>query len=127
MNRFSRPAKARSRPGHGTRQTLVVAIAIGAVLALGAVATDQYIAVAKRAAAGGTYQASKDDGIYTGSILYMPDAASNVCHQWLFDNQNGQFADNGKVDCERAYRGLDGPKHWSAARIQVISSGFRDH
>lgn len=125
MNRFPRPRRARSR---GTRQTLIVAIAIAAVLALGAVATDQYVTLAKREAAGGTYRASQDDDIYTGSVLYMPDAASSVCHQWLFDNQDGRFADNGSVDCNSAaYQGFDGPKRWSAARIKVISDGFRDH
>lgn len=127
MKRFSRPATARSRQGNGWRQTLVAAIAVTAVLGLSAVATDQYIAVAKRQAANGTHAAAKDDDIYTGSILYMPDAATDVCHQWLFDNQTGQFADNGSVDCSSAaYRGLDGPKRWSAARIKVISNGFRD-
>jgi hypothetical protein len=127
MNRFSDPATARSRQGNGSRQTLVAAVAIAAVLGLSAVATDQYIAVAKRQAANGTYAAAKDDDIYTGSILYMPDAADNVCHQWLFDNQTGDFADNGSVDCNSAaYRGFDGPKRWSAARIKVISDGFRD-
>ena len=75
----------------------------------------------------GTYEAAKGDDIYTGSILYMPDT-SNVCHQWLFDNQNGQFTDKGSVDCqEAADQSLDGPKNWSAARIRVISTGFRDH
>lgn len=127
MKRFSRPTRPRSHPHGGTRQTLVAALAVGVVLALGAVATDQYMAVEKRAAAGGTYQASQDDDIYTGSILYLPDAASNICHQWLFDNQSGGFADNGSVDCNSAaYHGLDGPKRWSAARIKVISDGFRD-
>ena len=127
MNRFSRPATSRSPQANGSRQTLVAAIAIAAVLGLGAVATDQYVAVAQRQAANGTYAAAKDDDIYTGSILYMPDAADSVCHQWLFDNQTGEFADNGSVDCNRAaYRGFDGPKRWSAARIKVISDGFRD-
>jgi len=126
MNRFPRPTRA--RPVNHTRQTLVVAIAIAAVLGLAAVATDQYMTIAKRAAAGGTYRAADDDDIYTGSVLYMPDAASNVCHQWLFDNANGRFADNGVVDCNSAaYQGFDGPKRWSAARIKVISDGFRDH
>jgi hypothetical protein len=68
-----------------------------------------------------------DDDIYTGSILYMPDSG-NACRQLLFDNQNGQFTDNGYVDCDRAaYRNDATPKHWSAARVRVISSGFRDH
>lgn len=128
MDRFPRPAKARARSVSGARQIFVVAGAIGAVLALGAVATDQYMALTKQAAAAGTYRASQDDDIYTGSILYMPDAASDICHQWLFDNQNGQVADNGNVDCNgAAYHGFDGPKRWSAARIKVISDGFREH
>src|ERR1700761_5166506 len=128
MTPFPRPTRPRLRSRGGTHQTLVAALAIGVVLALGAVATDQYMAVEKRAAAGGTYQASKDDDIYTGSVLYLPDAASNVCHQWLVGNQSGRFADNGSVDCDSAaYRGFDGPKRWSAARIKVISDGFRDH
>lgn len=127
MNRFPRPAIKHSRAGNGSRQIFVVITGIGAVLALSAIATDQFITAAKREAAAGTYEASKDDDIYTGSILYMPDT-SNVCHQWLFNNQDGRFTDNGNVDCEHAaYQGVDGPKRWSAARIKVISDGFRDH
>jgi hypothetical protein len=126
MTSFSRPARTRSRPAGGPRQTLIAIIAVGGVLALGAVATNEYVTAAKREAAGDTYSASKDDDIYTGSILYMPDT-SNLCHQWLFDNQSGQFADNGSVDCETASQGFDGPKRWSAARVKVISDGFRDH
>ena len=124
--RFARPTKSRRRAGNGSRQILVVVIAIGAMLALGALATDQYVTAAKHPT-GAAVEASNDDDIYTGSILYMPDT-SNVCHQWLFNNQNGRFTDNGNVNCEQAaYQGLDGPKRWSAARIRVISTGFRDH
>lgn len=124
--RFRRPAKSRRRAGNGARQVGAVVIAIAAVLALGALATDRYVVAANRHVTGKA-EAANDEDVYTGSILYMPDT-SNVCHQWLFDNQNGQFTDNGIVDCERAaYQGLDGPKQWSAARIKVISTGFRDH
>jgi len=126
MTRFPRPTKNHPRAGNGAAQTIVAVIALAAVLALGALATNQYLVAAKRQAAG-TFEASNDDDIYTGSILYMPDT-SNVCHQWLFDNQNGQFTDKGDVNCEHAaYHGPDGPKRWSAARIRVISTGFRDH
>ncbi|HTZ02531.1 MAG TPA: hypothetical protein VMC05_09385 [Xanthobacteraceae bacterium] len=126
MNRFPRPATRPARPAGGSGQIFIVVAAIGAVLALGAAATNEYVRAAKREAAGGTYHAA-DDEIYTGSILYQPDAG-NVCHQWLFDNQNGRFFDNGSVDCDRAaYQGLDGPRQWSEARIKVISDGFRDH
>ena len=111
---------------NGTRQVSLVVIAIGALLGLGALATDQYVTAAKRRPRARS-SAANDDGIYTGSILYMPDTG-NVCHRWLFDNQNGQFTDNGNVNCDHAaYQGLDGPKRWSSARIRVISAGFRDH
>jgi len=124
MNRFSRPAKKGARARNGAQEILTV-VAIGVTLGLGAFATDGYIA-AQRHAAAAKPAAGSDDEIYTGSILYMPDS-SNVCHQWLFDNHNGQFSDNGYVDCERAfYQGSpDSPKQWSAARVRVISTGFR--
>jgi hypothetical protein len=122
MKRFPRPTKRRRRADNGLRQVLVI-IGIGATLALGALGTDGYM-IAKREKAA----AAKPNGdeIYTGSILYMPDT-SNVCHQWLFDNHNGRFSDNGYVDCERAFYqgGPESPKQWSAARVRVISTGFR--
>jgi hypothetical protein len=123
MTRYPRQKnRARSR----FHEILTVS-ALGATLALGVVATDQYV-VAKRHAAAARVAAAavSDEEIYTGSILYMPDS-SNICHQWMFDNHNGQFSDNGYVNCERAfYQGSpDSPKQWSAARVRVISSGFR--
>ena len=41
----------------------------------------------------------------------------------------GRFTDNGYVDCvQAAYQsGIGSPKQWSAARVKVISTGFRDH
>ncbi|MGC1776976.1 MAG: hypothetical protein WBB34_03460 [Xanthobacteraceae bacterium] len=126
MNRFARPAMTRPRAAGGSRQTFIAVVAIGAVLALGAVATNDYVKAANREAAGDTYPAPQGDDIYTGSIVYMP-GTDNLCHQWLFDNQNGRFADIGSVDCDStAYQGTDGPRQWSAARIKVISDGFRD-
>jgi hypothetical protein len=123
MNRFPRPSTTRLRARTGSRQTLVV-VAIGTALALGALATGELVTAKgeKAAAAAG----SSDDEIYTGSILYMPDDG-NICRQLLFDNHNGQFTDNGYVDCmSAAYHGaIDTPKQWSAARLRVISTGFR--
>ncbi len=68
-----------------------------------------------------------DDEIFTGSILYMPDEG-RLCRQILFDNHTGILTDNGNVDCERAaYHSAGGTaKQWSAARMHVISTGFRD-
>jgi hypothetical protein len=55
----------------------------------------------------------------------MPETG-NVCHQWQFDNQNGQFTDKGDVNCDDvADQRLDSPKNWSSSRIRVISDGFR--
>jgi hypothetical protein len=123
MNRFPRPTERRPRTDDGLRQVLVI-VGIGATLALGALGTEGYM-IAKRDRAAAAAKPNGDE-IYTGSILYMPDT-SNVCHQWLFDNNNGQFRDNGYVDCERAFYqgGPDSPKRWSAARVRVISTGFR--
>jgi hypothetical protein len=120
MNRFPRPAKIRPRARNGSRQAWLV-IALGAGVALGALAIDENLASQRETAA-----APSDDEIYTGSILYMPHRG-DICRQLLFDNHNGQFTDNGYVDCERAaYQGgTDGPKQWSAARVRVISTGFR--
>jgi hypothetical protein len=75
------------------------------------------------------HRARQRQGAMTRLILVpfsTPDT-SNVCHQWLFDNHNGQFSDNGYVDCQRAfYQGsTDSPKQWSAVRVRVISTGFR--
>lgn len=126
MNAFPSLAKTNRRAGNGSIEVLIVVVALGTMLALGALATDRYVMAEKRQAEAVVDAASEGD-LYTGSILYMPDT-SNICHQWLFNNQNGQFTDNGNVGCEQAeYQGLDGPKQWSAARMRVISTGFRDH
>ena len=134
---MNRP-KIRPRAGNGAGQVFIV-VAAGVSLALAALATQGYVTAAKHEAsadaAGSARRASiavtaaasgqNDDDVYTGSILYMPNDG-RFCRQLLFDNQNGQFTDNGYVRCEQAaYNGLDGPKHWSAARIRVIATGFR--
>lgn len=126
MNRFPRSAKRHGRAGNGAGQVFIVVIAIASVLGLGALATDQYLTIAKRQSAG-TFESARGNAIYTGSILYVPDTG-NRCHQWLFDNQNGRFNDKGDINCDDvADQELDGPKNWSTARIRVISDGFRDH
>jgi hypothetical protein len=122
MSPFARRPKPRLRERF--RETTVVA-AVGACLALGLLATGGYVTARHRPAA--VASASSDDEIYTGSILYMP-YEGRICRQFLFDNHTGRLSDNGSVDCERAaYQGADtGPKHWSFARMRVISTGFRD-
>jgi hypothetical protein len=127
--RYARPSPRRrkgTRPG--PRQVGAI-VAISLCFCAGAFGIGRYVILTRQAAAvAAALAAVDDDDIYTGSILYMPDSG-NACRQLLFDNQNGQFTDNGYVDCDRAaYRGTDTtPKHWSAARVRVISSGFRDH
>jgi hypothetical protein len=121
-------SRRRNGARQGARQVWAI-VTIGLGLGAGAFGIGHYVTVTREAAAVAAALASADDDeIYTGSILYMPDSGS-ACRQLLFDNQNGQFTDNGYVDCDRAaYRGVnDSPKQWSAARVRVISSGFRDH
>jgi hypothetical protein len=123
MDLRPRSSIKRRRASGGWRQAWVV-IAFGITLALAALAGDEYVVLKRQAAAAAN--APGDEEIYTGSILYMPDEG-NVCRQLLFDNHDGHFADNGYVDCERAFYqgGPDAPKQWSAARLRVISNGFR--
>jgi hypothetical protein len=135
VNRSLRHTRPSPRRRNGARQAsrqrsrqVWAIVTIGLCLGAGAFGIGRYVTVTREAAAlAAAWAAADDDEIYTGSILYMPDSG-NACRQLLFDNQNGQFSDNGYVDCDRAaYRGANGtPKQWSAARVRVISSGFRD-
>jgi len=121
-------AKLPSRFRDNVRQSFGV-IAIGALLAGSLYGTAEYVTALRRAsAAAAAAAAANDDEIYTGSILYMPNEG-RTCHQLLFDNLTGRFTDNGYVDCvNAAYRSAsDMPKQWSAARVRVISTGFRRH
>jgi hypothetical protein len=127
MQRFARPPKKIRRAGNRPSQVGLV-LAIGAFLGFAAFGVDDYVTAKKAAAnAAAAALAASDEEIYTGSILYTPDRG-NLCRQLLFDNQSGQFTDNGYVDCDRAaYRNPnEEAKHWSAARVRVISTGFRD-
>jgi hypothetical protein len=138
----ARRPKRRNRSRDGFRQVAIV-IGVGTVLAAGLFAggyavQQQFMPGLVKALTGngrgGTQGASQlasaasNNEIYTGSILYLPYEGSN-CRQLLFDNRNGRFTDNGKVDCAQASEqsGISSPKQWSAARAKVISMGFRDH
>jgi len=139
MSRIPRSAKVRPIAGNAAHQVFIV-IATGATLGLGAVSVNGYMTspkqetVSTEVGAGRAGQAAttaaagqNDNDVYTGSIVYMPDNGT-LCRQLLFDNETGQFTDNGYVDCDQAiYNGIHGPKHWSAARIEVIATGFRGH
>lgn len=137
MKRSARRKKS-PRSGDGLRQAVVV-IVLGSALGIGLYAAGDYVAARQRApaflaamaeakaAAGKTAPgAPGDDEVYTGSILYMPDEGQS-CHQLLFDNLTGRFTDNGYVDCLHATYGSAGgtPMQMSAARVRVISNGFR--
>jgi hypothetical protein len=134
----TRRPKRRNRSRDGFRQVTVV-IGVGTVLIAGLFAggyavQQQYMPGLVKAllgsGRGGTQvaTAASTNELYTGSILYLPSEGSN-CRQLLFDNRNGRFTDNGKVDCAEAslQSGISSPKQWSAARAKVISMGFRDH
>jgi hypothetical protein len=124
MTRYSRSGQHRARADNGARQASIAVIVIASVFGLGALATGHYLTAAARQSPGTFEPAANGKTVYTGSVVYMPDAG-NVCHQWQFNNLNGQFTDKGVVNCDAD--GLDGPKNWSTARIRVISDGFRDH
>lgn len=126
MNRRALRQKTRPHKRDAVRQTLAV-IAVGALLGGSLFGTGEYISARQKAAATAAAVATaSDDDIYTGSILYVPDEG-RTCHQLLFDNRSGHFTDNGNVDCvSAAYRSPTEPKQWSAARVQVISTNFRD-
>ena len=128
MYRRARSRNNRSSRDGSLRQSFGV-VAVGALIGTSLFVTGDYIAARQRAnaIAAAAAAAAKSDEIYTGSILYMPDEG-RTCHQLLFNNHTGRFTDNGYVDCvDAAYRSASEPKHWSAARARVISSGFRDH
>jgi len=117
MGRTAYRSNVRLRIRDGLIHTLIV---LAAFLTLGLFLNEQYI---KWRHATPIAVAPNDDEIYTGSILFMPPEGK-ICHQLLFDNRTGEFSDNGDVDCERAaYQGAE-PKHWSAARLRAVSSGF---
>jgi hypothetical protein len=126
MSRFVRRAKLRRGRGRSSvRQSAVVALALGSLLALGWFATDEIVAAKKRTADAKPAPGGGAE-IYTGSILYMPDEG-RLCRQFLFENLTGRLRDNGVVDCaSAAYQGSDStPKQWSADRMRVIATGFR--
>jgi hypothetical protein len=120
MDRFTHRSELRPRGREGSR-LMVVAAAIGAVLAAGLLTTRE-IEIARPPA--GAAIALSEDEIYTGSILFMPDDGNNICRQVLFDNRTGRLYDNGLVDCERASYQSPGetPNGWP--RVRVISESF---
>jgi hypothetical protein len=119
--KFPRPAR---RPVNSAwRQGIIAALALAVCVTLGVLGTDEFLM--RRDAAIGVADVAKQQA-FIGSILFYPDLG-NRCHQLFFDNRNGQYADNGSVDCTRAVAelGKDTPKSFSAARTAVISNGFR--
>ena len=121
--KFPRPPRRHRRSSSTLRQVFIAVLALVACVTLGVAGTDAFlthrvVALADEAAGG--------DQTYLGSILFYPDTG-NTCHQLYFNNQDGQFSDNGRVDCTRAVADLskNQPKNSSAARTEFISKGFR--
>jgi hypothetical protein len=121
--KFPRPSQRRRRSGSGWRQGIIAALALAICVALGAAGADEFLTRRNAAVA---MAAATNEQLYVGSILFFPDMG-NRCHQLFFDNRNGQYADNGSVDCAHAVSEStkDAPKSWSVARTAVISQGFR--
>jgi hypothetical protein len=129
MDRLTRRSRNRLR-GQGRAGQTAIMVGVGALLAAGLSATGEFEIPRSRLGAGtavATALAPGENDFYTGSILYTP-REGKTCRQVLFDNQTGRLTDNGLVDCERAaYRRASPlPKQWSAARMRVISMGFRE-
>jgi hypothetical protein len=135
-----RRLKGRKGSRDGFRQAAVI-VTVGLTLGASVFAAGDYVVRRQRAPAtikavvkaepNGTQAGTPyvgGDEVYTGSILYFPDEGTN-CRQLLFDNRSGRFTDNGVVDCQaaEAQSCISSPKLWSAARVRVISDGFRDH
>ncbi len=116
MSRLAHRPNVRPRIRHSSLHTVVVVVAF---LMLGLFMNEEYVSERPHAAP----VAPNDDEIYTGSILFMPPDG-RICREILFDNRTGRFSDKGNVDCERAAYQDTGPKHWSAARLRAVSSGF---
>jgi hypothetical protein len=119
--KFPRPA--RRGVNSAWRQGIIAATALAVCVTLGALGTNEFLM--RRDAAIAVADAANQQA-YVGSILFYPDLG-NRCHQLFFDNRNGQYADNGSVDCTHAVAelGKDVPKNFSAARTAVISKGFQ--
>jgi hypothetical protein len=118
VNRTKR-AKIHQRGSERSRR-MTVLIAIAITMATGLFAT-RHIEIAKSSG-----KPLRDDEIYTGSILFVPNDGK-ICRQLLFDNRTGLINNNGFVDCEHAYYQSTNevPMQWSAARARVIGESFR--
>ena len=69
--------------------------------------------------------AAGDDELTTGSIVFVP-LLGNRCRKRLIDNATWHIRDGGEVDCSAALSKSANPQmRWSAARVDVISKGFR--
>lgn len=71
-----------------------------------------------------TADAGNAQGVYTGSILFVPPRGE-ICGQWAFDNRNGAMWDNGQVNCRpaSAAKSDDG---LAAARMIAIGRAFKN-
>jgi hypothetical protein len=68
-------------------------------------------------------EAGNTPSIYTGSIVFVPPRGE-VCAQWIFDNRNGAFWDNGQVSCRPATPNK--PEDvTSTARMMAIGKAFK--
>ena len=63
-------------------------------------------------------------GIYTGSILFVPPRGE-LCAQWSFDNRNGGMWDNGQVNCRPTAASNKPEEVMSTARMLAIGKAFK--
>jgi hypothetical protein len=122
--KFQRPSQRPRRASFGVLWQGIAAVA-AFVLCVSLSVFGTYEFLARRAAVEAKTAVAQGQ-LYVGSILFYPETG-NACHQLYFNNRDGEFADNGHVDCTRAVveATKDAPKSWSAARTEVIRKGFR--
>jgi hypothetical protein len=121
--KFQRPAPRRRKPPSALWQGITAVMAFVVCVSLSVFGTYEFLA---RRSVMEAQAATTQSQIYIGSVLFFPETG-NTCHQLYFNNRDGEFADNGRVDCTRAVSEStkDAPKSWSVARTEVISKGFR--
>ena len=124
MRRPKQRMKRRNSRSERVRRIMAVAAVLGLLTAGLFAARDAKIELT----AAKPVAKPRDDEIYTGAILYVPDDGK-VCRRVLFDNRTGQLSDGGLVDCESAYYRSPNtpPAQMSVARTQAISETFRHH
>lgn len=122
----SRSRKSRSWFRRENRRAVAICLLFAGAATVGlGTAIQQTPFAGIRIAANGPGYIHEDDGLATGSIIFVP-ILGNTCRKKLIDNATWRIRDSGLVDCRAA---LTQNAHgrqlgWSASRVDVIRHGF---